>query len=148
MVEHLDLEASLSENSFLSCDLPLRPQRGFGILIEPQAICMDVEISQTVEGKASREKKRILSWRFVRRKYEPGVFFALDPSSLLVLHQHLWQVRSEANPAGGSSPAAPAAPPQNLGARLFHFSEQRICYSEGHTQLQPVQDGRRHVFCF
>lgn len=52
VVEHLDLEASLSENSFLSCDLPLRPQRGFGILIEPQAICMDVEISQTVEGKA------------------------------------------------------------------------------------------------
>lgn len=52
MVEHLDLEASLSENSFISCDLPLRPQLGFGILIEPQAICMDVEISQTAEGKA------------------------------------------------------------------------------------------------
>lgn len=52
MAEHLDLEASFSENSFLSCDLLLRPQLDFGILIEPQAICMDVEISQTVEGKA------------------------------------------------------------------------------------------------
>lgn len=52
MVEHLDLEACLSENSFVSCDLTLGPQLGFGILIEPQGICMDVEISQTAEGKA------------------------------------------------------------------------------------------------
>lgn len=55
MVEQFDLEASLFEDSFLSRDLPLRPQLGFGILIEPHAICSDEEICQTAEGKAWRE---------------------------------------------------------------------------------------------
>lgn len=63
MVERFDLEAFLSEDSFLSRDLPLRPRLGFGILIEPHAICMDEEICQTAEGNAWKEgkKKRISS---------------------------------------------------------------------------------------
>lgn len=58
MVERFDLEAFLSEDSFLSRDLPLRPRLGFGILIEPHAICMDEEICQTAEGKAWKEGKK------------------------------------------------------------------------------------------
>lgn len=59
MVEGFDLEASLSEDLFLSHDLPLRSQLGFGILIESHAICMDEEICQMAEGKARRGGKKV-----------------------------------------------------------------------------------------
>lgn len=139
-VELFNLEASFFEDSFLSRDLPLRPRLGFGILIEPHAICTDEGICQTAEGKAWREGKN----RESRRKYEPGVLFSLDPSSLPVLHHHLWQVRSEANPVGGWSPAAIAATSEHVSP-IFHL---RKCYMEAHTRHKPTQGGKRHVFCF
>lgn len=56
-----DLEAFLFEDLFLSCDLSLRPQLGFGILIELNAICMDEELCGMTEGKTRRGggKKKI-----------------------------------------------------------------------------------------
>lgn len=80
----------------------------------------------------------------MRRKYEPGVLFGLDPSGLPVLHQHLRHVRSEANPVGGWSPAA-------IAETLEHISpifQSRKCYVEAHTRHKPTQGERRHVFCF
>lgn len=80
----------------------------------------------------------------MQRKYEPGVLFSLDPSSLPVLHHHLWQVRSEANPVGGWSPAA-------IAATLEHISpifQPRKCYMEPHTRHKPTQGKKRHVFYF
>lgn len=70
------------------------------------------------------------------------MLFGLDPSSLLVLHQHLWQVRSEANPVGGCSPTAIATTSEHVSP-IFQL---RKCYMEAHTGHKPTQGRRRHVF--
>lgn len=59
-VEHLDLEASLSENSCLSPDLPLRPQLGFGILIEATSHFYGCGNRSNSGGESTEGKKKNL----------------------------------------------------------------------------------------
>lgn len=143
MVEQFDLEASLSKDSFLSRDLPLRPRLGLRILIEPHAICMDEEIGQTAEGRRGEEGNKenlkleicaeeVWAWRALRLR---SLQLTCTPSAPLA-------GKKRSKPSRGLISRSYSS---DLRAHLTHFSAQEVL--RGSARPAQAYAGRKEA-CF